>query len=76
MINDIQITQIHARPDANGVVHSIWPDNISKSLAMALMHKQTSKQNSNGSGGGLPSKKNNPRRNRGAVIIMIITLPT
>ena len=35
--NDIQHMQTHARLDVNGVVELLWPNNISKSLAMVMM---------------------------------------
>lgn len=66
--NKIQRRQTHERPDANGAVPSLWPDNISKSLAIVMMHEQTAKQNNGG--GDSPSKKNNPRR-KGAIITLL-----
>lgn len=62
--NDIQHTQTYAIPNINGVVLSSWPGNISKSLAIVMMHKQTAKQKKSGGDGG-PSKKNIPSQNRG-----------
>ena len=60
---DIQFRQTHARPDANGVIASCWPDNISSALSMVILQEQKSK--SNNGGGGSPTKRNRNRRNRG-----------
>jgi len=34
---DIQFRQTHARPDANGVIASCWPDNLSSALSMVIL---------------------------------------
>lgn len=60
---DIQFQQTHARPDANGIIASRWPNNLSSALSMVMLQEQKSKQNSGG--GGSPTKRNRNRRNRG-----------
>ena len=36
---EIQLRQTHARPDANGVIASCWPDNISAALSMIILQE-------------------------------------
>lgn len=59
--NSIKETKTHTQPDSNGHVPSTWPNNISKSLAMIMVHEQQAKQKSES--GGNPRKRSNPRRN-------------